>query len=230
MGNIEISEEYWNSNLRESSSWRELGEKIESVLGATIVLLFLISPNIRVTHLLRYHALISFCSMPSRYSLIFIPCNLAKPRCVWPEAENDESDVTHNAKEKLLNYIYIYISGSEMQILYLEVYRVQAFKVIKFSGDEARSGRSTNEICLVIYERAVNRCHGDESKAIVNSRLNLHTRSDIVPWHGDKKPRCGYLLLGTMKYIRGTEYCFTSAIDHRDSRSSQQFFRIGRRV
>lgn len=110
-----------------------------------------------------------------------------------------------------------------MQILYLELYRVQAFKVIKLCGDEARSGRSTNEIWPVIYERAANRCHGDESKAIVNSRLNLHTRSDIVPWHGDKKPRCGYLLLGTMKYIRGTEYCFTSAIDHRDCRTSSQF-------
>lgn len=112
-----------------------------------------------------------------------------------------------------------------MQILYLELYRVQAFKVIKFCGDEARSGRSTNEICPVIYERAANRCHGDESKAIVNSRLNLHTRSDIVPWHGDKKLRCGYLLLGTMKYIRGAEYCFTSAIDHRDCRTWPQFFR-----
>lgn len=52
MGNIEISEEYWNSNLRESSSWRELGEKIESVLGATIVLLFLISPNIHIYYVI----------------------------------------------------------------------------------------------------------------------------------------------------------------------------------
>lgn len=127
-------------------------------------------------------------------------------------------------------YIYIYISGSEMQILYLELYRVQAFKVIKFCGDEARSGRSTNEICPVIYERAANRCHGDESKAIVNSRLNLHTRSDIVPWHGDKKLRCGYLLLGTMKYIRGAEYCFTSAIDHRDCRTWPQFFPTNTRI
>lgn len=166
--------------------------------------------------------------MPSRYSHVIFTVQFAKLRCV--QVENDESDVTHDAEEKLLNFTYIYISGSEMQILYLELYRVQAFKVIKFCGDEARSGRSTNEICPVIYERAANRCHGDESKAIVNSRLNLHTRSDIVPWHGDKKLRCGYLLLGTMKYIRGAEYCFTSAIDHRDCRTWPQFFPTNTRI
>lgn len=92
-------------------------------------------------------------------------------------------------QEKLLNYrVYMYIYPGVKCRYFIWNYRVQAFKVIKFCGDEARSGRSTNEICPVIYEGTVNRCHGDESKAIVGSRLNLHTRSDIVPWHGDKKP------------------------------------------
>lgn len=37
--------------------------------------------------------------------------------------QNDESDVTHNATGEIakLSCVYVYISGSEMQILYLEL-------------------------------------------------------------------------------------------------------------